>query len=389
MENFINEADKYLIGNYTRYPIAFEKGEGVYLYDINGKKYLDMLAGIAVNTLGHSNPKLTEAICNQATKVLHTSNLFNILPQIEVAKILVENSLKDGKVFFCNSGAESNETAIKLVRKYFYDKNQPEKYEIITFTGGFHGRTIGSLTATARLKYHEGFKPLLQGIKYAEFNNIESLKNAITENTSGIMFELIQGEGGVNPIDNRFLEEIKNIARENELLIVIDEVQTGIGRTGKFFAYQHYGLEPDIITSAKGLGGGVPVGAVIAKEKISKSFTPGTHGSTFGGNFLAMAASKVVLEEITKEGFLNEVLEKGIYLQESLKSIGLKPKGKGLMVGVDLEDNLDAKEISKKCLENGLIIGTTEKNTLRFVPPLIINKKEIDEGIKILKEVLK
>ena len=389
MENFINEADKYLIGNYTRYPIAFEKGEGVYLYDINGKKYLDMLAGIAVNTLGHSNPKLTEAICNQATKVLHTSNLFNILPQIEVAKILVENSLKDGKVFFCNSGAESNETAIKLVRKYFYDKNQPEKYEIITFTGGFHGRTIGSLTATARLKYHEGFKPLLQGIKYAEFNNIESLKNAITENTSGIMFELIQGEGGVNPIDNRFLEEIKNIARENELLIVIDEVQTGIGRTGKFFAYQHYDLEPDIITSAKGLGGGVPVGAVIAKEKISKSFTPGTHGSTFGGNFLAMAASKVVLEEITKEGFLNEVLEKGIYLQESLKSIGLKPKGKGLMVGVDLEDNLDAKEISKKCLENGLIIGTTEKNTLRFVPPLIINKKEIDEGIKILKEVLK
>lgn len=389
MENFINEADKYLIGNYARYPIAFEKGEGVYLYDIKGKKYLDMLAGIAVNTLGYSHPKLTEVICNQAKKVLHTSNLFHILPQIEVAKILVENSLKDGKVFFCNSGAEANETAIKLVRKYFYDKKQPHKYEIITFTGGFHGRTIGSLTATAQPKYHEGFKPLLAGIKYAEFNNTESLKNAITKNTAGIMFELIQGEGGVNPIDNSFLEEIKNIAKENELLIVIDEVQTGIGRTGKFFAYQHYDLEPDIITSAKGLGSGIPVGAIIAKEEIAKSFTPGTHGSTFGGNFLAMVASKVVLEEITKKEFLNKVLEKGIYLQESIKSIGLKPKGKGLMVGVDLEDNLDAKEISKKCLENGLIIGTAGKNTLRFVPPLIINKKEIDEGINILKDTFK
>jgi len=389
MENFVNEAEKYLIGNYARYPVAFERGEGVYLYDTNGKKYLDMLAGIAVNTLGYSHPKLTHAICEQAKKVLHTSNLFHIKPQIEVAKILVENSIKDGKVFFCNSGAEANETAIKLVRKYFYDKNQPQKYEIITFTGGFHGRTIGSLTATAQPKYHEGFKPLLAGIKYAEFNNIESLKNAITENTAGIMFELIQGEGGVNPIDKEFLQEIKKIAKERELLIVIDEVQTGIGRTGKFFAYQHYDIEPDIITSAKGLGGGVPVGAVIAKENIAKSFTPGTHGSTFGGNFLAMVASKAVLEEIIKEGFLNEVFEKGIYLKEALKSIGLSPKGKGLMIGVDLDENFDAKEIAKKCLENGLIIGTAGKNTLRFVPPLIINKKEIDEGIKILKEVIK
>ena len=388
MENFIEVAEKYLIGNYARYPVAFERGEGVYLYDTNGKKYLDMLAGIAVNTLGHSHPKLVEAICEQAKKVLHTSNLFHIIPQIEVAKTLVENSIKDGKVFFCNSGAEANETAIKLVRKYFYDKGKPEKYEIITFTGGFHGRTIGSLTATAQPKYHEGFKPLLAGIRYAEFNNIESLRNAVSENTAGIMFELIQGEGGVNLIEKEFLEEIKNIAKEKNLLIVIDEVQTGIGRTGKFFAYQHYDLEPDIITSAKGLGGGVPVGAVIAKENIASSFTPGTHGSTFGGNFLAMVASKVVLEEITRDGFLTEVLEKGIYLQEALKATGLKPKGKGLMIGVDLEEPLNAREIAKKCLDKGLIIGTAGQNTLRFVPPLIINKKEIDEGINILKEVI-
>jgi acetylornithine aminotransferase/acetylornithine/N-succinyldiaminopimelate aminotransferase len=388
MESLIKEAETFLIGNYARYNVVFERGEGVYLYDINGKKYLDMLAGIAVNTLGYSHPKLTNAICKQAKKLIHTSNLFHIKPQVEVAKLLVENSI-NGKVFFCNSGAEANETAIKLVRKYFYDQKKPEKYEIITFTGGFHGRTIGSLTATAQPKYHEGFKPLLSGIKYAEFNNIESLKNAITKNSAGIMFELIQGEGGINPIDKEFLQEIKNLAEENNLLIVVDEVQTGIGRTGKFFAYQHFDITPDIITSAKGLGGGVPVGAVIAKEEISKAFTPGTHGSTFGGNFLAMVASKVVIEEITKEGFLNEVLEKGIYLQEALKSIGLKPKGKGLMVGVDLDENLDAKEIAKKCLEKGLIIGTAGKNTLRFVPPLIINKKEIDEGVKILKEVIK
>ncbi len=374
--------------NYARYDIYFEKGEGIYLYDDKGNKYIDMLAGIAVNTLGYAHPRLTEAICQQAKKIIHISNLFKIKPQEEVAQILVENSIKDGKVFFCNSGAEANETAIKLVRKYFYDKGKPEKYEIITFTGGFHGRTIGSLTATAQPKYHEGFKPLLQGIKYAEFNNVDSLKNAVSENTAAIMFEIIQGEGGVNPINKEFLKEIIKLSRENELLIVIDEVQTGIGRTGKLFAYQHFDFEPHIITSAKGLAGGVPVGAVIAKEEIAKAFTPGTHGSTFGGNFLSMTAAKVVLEEILKPNFLNEVYEKGLYLKEKLKKIGLKPKGIGLMIGVDLPEEISAKEIAEKCLKNGVIIGTAGKNTLRFVPPLIINKNEIDEAVNILEKIL-
>jgi len=387
IDNLIQEEKKYLIGNYARFPVAFERGEGVYLYDTQGKKYLDMLAGIAVNTLGYNHPKLVKALEEQIKKVIHVSNLFYIPPQVEVAKLLVENSCGD-KVFFCNSGAEANEAAIKLVRKHFYDKGRPDKYEIITFTGGFHGRTIGSLTATAQPKYHEGFKPLLQGIKYAEFNDPESLKSAITDKTAAIMFEFIQGEGGINPITEEFLQTIKEVAKENELLIVVDEVQTGIGRTGKLFAYQNYDIQPDIITSAKGLGGGVPVGAVIAKDEVANAFQPGTHGSTFGGNYLAMVAAKVVLEEVLSEGFLTNVIENGIYLKENLRRLGLKPKGYGLMVGVDLPENINAKDIVKHALEQGLIIGTAGTNTLRFVPPLIVEKQHIDEAINILEGLL-
>ncbi|WP_456464507.1 acetylornithine/succinylornithine family transaminase [Persephonella sp.] len=388
MKDFVLEGNRYLIGNYARYPVSFVRGEGVYLYDTEGKRYLDMLAGIAVNTLGHSHPELSKVICQQASKLIHTSNLFHIQPQIDAAKILVENSCLD-KVFFCNSGAEANETAIKLVRKYFYDKGQPEKFEIITFTGGFHGRTIGSLTATAQPKYHEGFKPLLQGIRYAEFNNVKSLRESLSKNTAAVMFEFIQGEGGINLIDEKFLNEIKKISEERDLLIVVDEVQTGIGRTGKLFAYQHYDLCPDIITLAKGLGGGVPIGAVMAKDEIAKAFTPGTHGSTFGGNFLATSAAKVVLKNVLSEGFLKDVEEKGEYLKEKLKKIGIDPRGKGLMIGSTLREKINAGELAKRCLENGLIVGTAGGNTLRLVPPLIITKSQIDEGIEILSEVVK
>ncbi|WP_457628252.1 aspartate aminotransferase family protein [Persephonella sp.] len=387
MVDFISQADRYLFPNYARYPVSFVKGEGVYLYDTEGKKYIDMLAGIAVNTLGHSHPDIVDAICKQASQLIHTSNLFYIQPQIEVAKLLVENSCLD-KAFFCNSGAEANETAIKLVRKYFYDRGKPEKYEIITFTGGFHGRTIGSLTATAQPKYHEGFKPLLQGIRYAEFNNPDSLKDAISENTAAIMFEFIQGEGGVNPINQEFLQEIKNIAQENGLLIVVDEVQTGIGRTGKLFAYQHYDICPDIITLAKGLGGGVPVGAVLAKREIADSFQPGTHGSTFGGNYLATAAARVVLEHVLSDGFLEDVTQKGKYLEEKLKELGLETRGKGLMLGSPLPEDIKAGDIAKKALENGLVVGTAGGNTLRFVPPLIITRDQIDEALEILAKVV-
>lgn len=383
---FVEEGNKYLIGNYARYPVSFEKGEGVYLYDEKGKKYIDMLAGIAVNTLGYNYPALTEAICDQAKKILHVSNLFYIKPQIEVAKILVENSCGD-KVFFCNSGAEANEAAIKLARRYFYDKKE-NRFTIITFEGGFHGRTLATVKATAQPKYQEGFEPLPEGFKYANLNDIESVKSALDENTAAVMIELIQGEGGVIPAEKEFVKELYTLCKEKGILFIVDEVQTGIGRTGKLFAYEHFGIEPDIITLAKGLGGGVPIGAVIAKEEIAKSFIPGTHGSTFGGNYLATAAAKVVLQEVLKEGFLEEVEKKGEYLKKKLKEIGLNPRGKGLMIGCPLPEEKKASDIASKALEEGLVIGTAGGNTLRFVPPLIITEKEIDEAIDILKKVI-
>jgi acetylornithine aminotransferase/acetylornithine/N-succinyldiaminopimelate aminotransferase len=380
------EADKYLFPNYARLPYSFVKGEGCYLYDKDGKKYLDMLSGIAVNQLGYNHPKLTESICRQAKEIIHISNLFYIKPQYEVAKILVENSCGD-KVFFCNSGAEANEALIKLVRRYFYDKKE-NRYEIITFEGSFHGRTLATITATAQPKYQEGFQPLPEGFKYAKFNDIDSVKQLINDKTAAILIELIQGEGGVNPADKEFIKELYSICRENGILFTVDEVQTGIGRTGKLFAYQHYDIEPDIISLAKGLGGGVPIGAIIAKDEIAKSFVPGTHASTFGGNYLATAAAKVVLEEILSDGFLDKVIENGEYLKERLKTFGYPVKGLGLMIGVDLPEEISAKEIMKKALENGLIIGTAGKNTLRFVPPLIIQKDDIDLAVNILEKIL-
>jgi acetylornithine aminotransferase/acetylornithine/N-succinyldiaminopimelate aminotransferase len=380
------EADKYLFPNYTRLPYSFVKGEGCYLYDEDGKRYLDMLSGIAVNQLGYNHPKLTESICRQAKEIIHISNLFYIKPQHEVAKILVENSCGD-KVFFCNSGAEANEALIKLIRRYFYDKKE-NRYEIITFEGSFHGRTLATITATAQPKYQEGFQPLPEGFKYAKFNDIDSVKQLINDKTAAVLIELVQGEGGVNPADKEFIKELYSLCRENGILFTVDEVQTGIGRTGKLFAYQHYDIEPDIISLAKGLGGGVPIGAIIAKDEIAKSFVPGTHASTFGGNYLATAAAKVVLEEILSDGFLDKVIENGEYLKERLKTFGHSVKGLGLMIGMDLPEEISAKEIMKKALENGLIIGTAGKNTLRFVPPLIIRKDDIDLAVNILEKIL-
>lgn len=378
----------YLMENYARLDYWFVKGEGCYLYDRDGKKYLDMLSGIAVNCLGYNHPKLSDAICQQAKDLIHISNLFRIQPQEEVAEILVKNSLGDGRVFFCNSGAEANEALIKLVRKYFHDKGQ-NRYEIITFEGSFHGRTLAALTATAQPKYHRGFEPLVEGFKYAKFNDIQSVRELINERTAAILIEMIQGEGGVNPADREFIDQLYNLCKENGILFCVDEVQTGIGRTGKLFAFQHYGIQPDIFSVAKGLGGGVPIGGIVAKTEVAKSFTPGTHASTFGGNYLSTVAAKVVLEEVLKDGFMEDVIKNGEYLKNRLSEIGLKPKGIGLMVGADLPENLSARKIMEKCLEKGLIIGTAGTNTLRFVPPLIIQNKDIDLAVDILGQVLK
>ncbi|RAO98609.1 acetylornithine aminotransferase [Petrotoga sp. 9PW.55.5.1] len=386
----ISEDKKYVMNTYSRFPITLVKGEGVKVWDKDGKEYLDFVGGIAVNALGHSHQAVVNAIKEQADKLIHCSNLYWTENQIELAKLICENSF--GKsVFFCNSGAEANEGAIKLARKYGNTKYKGKRYKIITAKNSFHGRTYGALTATGQIKYHNGFEPLLDGFVYVDYNDLNSLQSAVDENTCAIMLEVIQGEGGVNEADSNYLKEVKNLCEKNDLLLIFDEVQTGIGRTGKLFAYEHSGVVPDVMTLAKALGGGVPIGALVVNEKAD-IFVPGNHASTFGGNPLACAAGKIVMNIISQKSFLDEVKEKGEYFKgelEKLKSkfsIIKKVKGKGLMLGVELDTN-DGSKIVKKSMEKGLLINVINHNILRFVPPLIISKKEIKDGIEILKDV--
>ena len=383
MEHF-----SYLTPNYARLPVKFVRGEGVYLYDEQGKEYIDLLSGIGVNSLGYNHPKLTKAICQQAKELIHISNLFEVPYQKELAQKLVETSFgpKKGKVFFCNSGAEANEALIKLIRKYFRDLGQ-NKYEIITFKSSFHGRTYGSLSATGQPKLHEGFEPMLEGFRYAEFNNIESVKELINEKTAAILIEVIQGEGGVNPAEENFIKELYELTRQKGLLFAVDEVQTGNGRTGKYWGFQHYGIVPDLFSTAKGLGSGVPVGALVAKNEIAEHFTPGSHGSTFGGNPLAMRAGLVVFEEL-ESGLLNHFARVDNYFKEKLTSLGVgKVKGKGLMLGLELVK--PCKDIVLKGLKKGLVFNCTAQRVLRFLPPLVITEDEIDRAVEILEEILR
>ncbi len=374
----------YVIENYSRLPVSFVKGEGVYLYDEEGRRYLDFLSGIAVCSLGHSHPKLTQAICDQAGRLIHVSNLFVNPWQEELAGELVREFWTDGEVFFCNSGAEANEAGIKLVRKFFRDRGE-NRYRIITFRKGFHGRTYGSLSATAQENLHKGFEPMLEGFDYGELNDIDSVKRMIKRETAGVMLEVIQGEGGVNECDPEFLREVQEICREEGILLVVDEVQTGIGRTGKFYGYQHYGIEPDIITLAKGLGGGIPIGAVLARDEVAKHLTPGSHGSTFGGNALACRAGLVVVEEVRK--LLPHIREVGEYFRRKLKELGTgKVRGKGLMLGLELDR--ECRDIVLKALKRGIVINCTAGNVLRFLPPLIVEKEHVDKAVSVLKEIL-
>ena len=377
----------YLTPNYARLPVKFIRGEGVYLYDEQGREYLDLISGIGVNSLGYNHPKLTKALCDQAGKLIHISNLFEVPYQEELAQKLVETSFgaKKGKVFFCNSGTEANEALIKLIRKYWKDHGE-DKYEIITFKGSFHGRTYGGLSATGQPKLHKGFEPMLPGFKYAEFNNIESVKRLINEKTAAVLIEVIQGEGGVNPAEEDFIKELYKLAKENGLLFAIDEVQTGNGRTGKYWAFQHYGIEPDLFTTAKGLGGGIPVGALVAKNEIAEHLTPGSHGSTFGGNPLAMRAGLVVFEEL-ESGLLNHVTKVGDYFKQRLEELNKgKVKGKGLMLGLEIDK--PCKDLVLKGLEKGLVFNCTAGNVLRFLPPLVITEYEIDLAMERLKEII-
>jgi len=388
----IIELDKtYYMNTFgDRLPVAFEYGKGSTLYDITGKAYIDFVAGIAVNVLGYSHPALIDALSSQIEKLLHCSNLFYIQSQAELAKMLVDNSCGD-RVFICNTGAEANEGAIKLARKYFYAKGM-NKYEIITALNSFHGRTLATLAATGQEKYQKPYRPLPPGFKHVPINDIEALKNAITEQTCAIMIETIQGEGGIIEATPDYITQVFNLCKGNDILLIVDEVQTGIGRTGKLFSYQHYNIEPDIITLAKGLGGGIPIGAIIAKEPVASAFEPGDHGTTFGGNPLACTAGLTVLSTILNQNLIEQCKTNGEYFKGKLKKLRDKfpfvtdVRGHGLMLGMELSSQIPGKEVVKMMLDKGFIINCAGHNTLRFVPPLIITKKEIDQLIVALEE---
>jgi predicted acetylornithine/succinylornithine family transaminase len=383
--------DKNIMNTYRRVPIALVKGEGARLWDANGKEYLDFVAGIAVCNLGHSHPNVGKAIKKQAKNLMHVSNLYYTRPQGEVARLLTKHSFAD-KVFFCNSGAEANEAAIKLARKYAHENLGDDKFELITMKDSFHGRTMATITATGQEKFQFGFTPLLEGFKYVPFNDPAALEDAISPRTCGIMLEPIQGEGGVIIPDEHYLACVRDICDRHKILMIIDEVQTGIGRTGKLFAYEYSSIKPDIMTLAKALGNGFPVGAMLATDEIAGAFGPGNHASTFGGNLLAMAAAKATLETILDEGVLENCQKTGAYFLEKLQALKAKHaiiagvRGRGLMLACAL--TVEGADIVKKCQEKGLLINCTGGKTLRFVPPLIITEKDIDMAIAILDEVM-
>jgi predicted acetylornithine/succinylornithine family transaminase len=376
---------------YKRFPVVIVKGLAQKVWDVNGKEYLDFAAGIAVCNLGHSHPNVIAAVKEQLEKLTHISNLYYIEPQAQLAHLLVENSFAD-KVFFCNSGAEANEAAIKLARKYAHENLGGDKFELITMKDSFHGRTMATITATGQEKFQFGFTPLLEGFTYVPFNDLQALEAAISEKTCGIMVEPIQGEGGVNIPDAQYLSSVREICDRHGIMLIVDEVQTGIGRTGKLFAYEHSGIKPDIMTLAKALGNGFPVGAMMATDKIAQAFTPGNHASTFGGNPLAMAAAKATLKTILQEGVLENCQKMGDYFLSQLKKLQQKHKiinevrGKGLMLAAVL--SIEAGDIVDKCLQKGLLINSTGGKTLRFVPPLIITKQDVDHAINILDEAM-
>ncbi len=374
----------------TRLPAVFEYGEGSTLYDREGKAYLDFLAGIAVNILGYGHPAILNAIETQSKKLLHCSNFFYIKSQSFLAKALVENSCGD-KAFFCNSGAEANEGAIKLARKYFYAKGK-HKYEIITTLNSFHGRTMATLSATGQEKYQKPFEPMPTGFVHVPYNDINAIKKAINYSTCAVMVEPIQGEGGIVEANLDYMKELKELCDKKDILLIFDEVQTGIGRTGKLFGYQHYDIEPDIFTLAKGLGGGIPIGAVVAKDEIASAIEPGDHGTTFGGNPLATSVGLAVLSTIIEDEFLEKVEEKAAFFKGRLLDLKnsysfIKDiRGKGLMLGLELNSSIEGKDVVLDMLNRGFIINCTGDNTLRFVPPLIIEKQEIERFINGLDQ---
>ena len=379
--------DKFVIANYGRLPRVIVKGQGSYLFDADGNKILDMFPGWAVSGIGHCHPKVVEALRKQAGELLHIDNTFYSEPQGKLAKLLSERAF-GGKCFFCNSGAEANEAALKLARLH----TPQEKYKFITAQGSFHGRTFATVTATAQPKYHEGFLPLLPGFVYVPFNDIGALESAFSDEVAAVLVEPIQGEGGINIATEEYLQAIRRLCDENSAVMILDEVQTGIGRTGKWFGYQHFDVVPDIITMAKALGGGVAIGAMMANKEIAASLVPGKHASTFGGNALACAAGVAVIEAIEEDDLLENANQLGQYTKEQLGRLKQKHfiidhvRGIGLMIGVQLTSS--GAKIADKCLEKGLRINCTADSVLRFMPPMNATRSQIDQAIEILDTVL-
>ena len=382
---------KYFMPVFSRYPLVLSHGEGPYIFDTDGKKYIDFLAGIAVNVLGHAHPELVKAICEQAGRLIHCSNLYYTEPQALLIEKLAELSGLN-KVFIANSGAEANEGAMKLARKFGKMKSA-DKFEIITAEHSFHGRTLATLTATGQPKYQEGYEPLPGGFRYVPFNDKEALKAVVSAKTCAVLIEPIQGEGGVHvPLDG-YLQYARELCDKHGALLIFDEIQSGMGRTGTFLACQGYGVKPDIVTLAKGLAGGVPIGAFMATDEVAAAFSPGDHGSTFGGNPLACAAALAVLNVIEKENLMANALSMGTYLMNELENLKKKypaliksVRGKGLMVGAELSK--PGREVVDRCMAQGAIINCTAGNVLRFVPPLDIRREHVDEVVAILDGVL-
>lgn len=390
-EELERQAATFLMHTYARLPLSIVRGRGCYVYDAEGREYLDCVAGIAVNALGHAHPDLVTAIEKQARQIIHTSNLYYSEPQVQLAKRLVDLSFGD-KVFFGNSGAEANEAAIKLARKYSTDQFGPGRYEIITMKNSFHGRTLATLTATGQEKVQKGFAPLPVGFSYADLNDLVSVTSLISDRTAAIMIEPIQGEGGVTVASKTFMEQLRALCSERKILLIFDEVQTGIGRTGTMFAYQHFGVHPDIMTLAKGLGGGLPIGACIATDEVAEAFGPGSHASTFGGNPLACAAALAVISTLTDGGLLEKSRAVGAYLAKGLQEMAshipliTDVRGMGLLQGIEL--SIDAKPLVQDCQNRKVLINCTMDRILRFVPPLVITQPDIDRLLSILSDVL-
>ena len=390
----IQDFDKnYCLQVFNPLPVAFVKGKGCYLYDTEGKKYLDMIGGIAVNCLGYAHPKLTSAICSQAKSIIHACNYYYIPEKSELAYRLCRASFAD-KVFFCNSGAEANEAAIKLARSYFYYKDV-NKYEIITANMSFHGRTMGTIAATGQEKFSRPFEPNVPGFVHVPYNDIDALIEAVNPKTAAIMLELIQGESGVHPADLEYIKEVRKLCSEKGIILIFDEVQTGIGRSSKLFCYQTYGVVPDIMTLAKGLGGGVPIGAMLTTNEIAIGFKPGDHGSTFGGNPLACAAGNAVMETIEQEGIIDNVQDVSAELFEKLNKLRSKyncirsVRGKGLLIGIEFDDTITAQGMREQLFTMGILVSAIGKSTIRLAPPLIITKAQANQFVKALDKILK